>query len=204
MGLRKGKAVRDIRRPYTRHSRVKSKSYIKTVPPKHITKFEMGNVKKKFTSHISLLSKDSVQIRDHALEAARIFVNRMLETKLGRNGFYFVIKAVPHQIIREHKMLTGAGADRMQSGMKLAFGKPTSLAAQVNVGKEIFSIDVPASGIEITKDALNRIRAKLPCRTSIIIERKGLDVEDEDDDFLGLDGESIELKAETEKETVAA
>ena len=46
MALRKALAyTKKYARPYTRQSRKKGKSYIKTVPPQKIIKFNMGNLK---------------------------------------------------------------------------------------------------------------------------------------------------------------
>ena len=168
MALRKGIAYRHLERPYTRKSRVKSKGYIKTVPHTKIVKFQMGNLQKKFSYKLALVSKENVQVRDNAIEAARMTINRILEAKLGKNNYFFRIRVYPHHILREHKMLTGAGADRLQSGMKLSFGRPVGIAAQLKEGDEIFEIGVEKNGIEIAKTAFNSIRSKLPCTTAIV------------------------------------
>ena len=168
MALRKGIAYRHLERPYTRKSRVKSKGYIKTVPHTKIVKFQMGNLQKKFSYKLALVSKENVQVRDNAIEAARMTINRILEAKLGKNNYFFRIRVYPHHILREHKMLTGAGADRLQCGMKLSFGRPVGIAAQLKEGDEIFEIGVEKNGIEIAKTAFNSIRSKLPCTTAIV------------------------------------
>jgi len=66
-------------------------------------------------------------------------------------------------------MLTGAGADRMSSGMSLSFGKAIGVAAQVKAGEEIIAISVDKNGLETAKDAIRKIRAKLPCSTTLKI-----------------------------------
>ncbi len=128
----------------------------------------MGNLQKKFSYKLALVSKENVQVRDNAIEAARMTINRILEAKLGKNNYFFRIRVYPHHILREHKMLTGAGADRLQSGMKLSFGRPVGIAAQLKEGDEIFEIGVEKNGIEIAKTAFNSIRSKLPCTTAIV------------------------------------
>lgn len=173
MALRKGVAYRNYERPWTRKSRKRSKSYIKTIPPKKIVKFQMGNTKRKFPLKLSLVTKDRIQLRDNSIEAARMTINRHLEDNLGINNYHFFIRVYPHQILREHKMLTGAGADRLQSGMKLAFGKPVGAAARINVGDEIFAISIDEGGLVIAKEAFRRIKAKLPCSTSVLIVKIG-------------------------------
>lgn len=170
MGLRKGSAYRELERPYTRKSRVKSKSYIKTIPGTKIVKFQMGNPQKNYSYRVSLVSKNDVQVRDNAIEAARQTINRSLDSKLGKQNYFFSIRIYPHHILREHKMLTGAGADRLQSGMKLSFGKPIGVAAQVKEGDELFSVLVDKQGINAVKEAFKKASPKLPCTTSIKIE----------------------------------
>jgi len=175
MALTRAKAIRTIDRPYTRKSKVKSKGYIKTVPPKHIVKFMMGDSfkyqQKGFTYIIKLVSKDAMQIRDNAIEAARTHILRELELIAGKD-FYFAISVYPHHIIREHKQAAVAQADRIFQGMQKAFGKPTSLAAQLKPGKEIFTIALNnESLIPKLRLALWKIRPKLSCRTRIDVEK---------------------------------
>ena len=170
MALRKGIAYRHLVVPYTRRSRKKSKAYIKTSPPIKIVKFQMGNVNRQFQYKLALISKVSIQVRDNAIEAARLSINRQLESKLGTSNYKFLIRKYPHHVLREHKMLTGAGADRMSSGMSLAFGKPIGVAAQVYAGEEILVIGVDKNGLALAKDAIRKIRAKLPGSTTLKIE----------------------------------
>jgi ribosomal protein L16/L10AE len=44
----------------------------------------------------------------------------------------------PHQIIREHKRVNVAQADRFQEGMKKAYGKPAAVAARVDRRDDVF------------------------------------------------------------------
>ena len=168
MALRKGIAYRHLKVPYTRKSR--KKSYIKTTPATKIVKFQMGNVNKQFQYKLTLTTNTTLQIRDNAIEAARLSINTALESKLGLSNYKFIIRVYPHHILREHKMLTGAGADRMSSGMSLSFGKPVGVAAQVKAGEEIIVIGVEKNGLEIAKEAIRKIKAKLPCSTTLKIE----------------------------------
>lgn len=176
MALRKaGSYSKKYTRPYTRKSKVKSKSYIKTIPPQKIVKFFMGNQKAfkegKLPIILHLISEENSQVRDNALEASRQYVNKQLETNLGAQ-FFFAVKVVPHHILRENKMITGAGADRMQTGMQLSFGKAIGRAALVPAGKEIFIIAVEnEKASSIARGSLERVKAKLPCKTRIISEK---------------------------------
>ncbi len=158
--------------PYTRKSKKRSKSYIKTVPNKKLVKFQMGNSdlyrQGKLSYEVSLVSKEDVQIRDFALEACRQYINKKLEAQLAKQ-YFFQVKVHPHHIQRENRMLTGAGADRMQTGMQLSFGKTMNLAAIVKKGKEIFTIAVvDEKGEKIAREILKKIKPKLPCKTGFV------------------------------------
>ena len=162
-------------RPYTRKSKVKAKSYIKTIPPQKIVKFFMGNREAfeqgKLPIVLSMISEEQVQIRDNSLEACRQYINKQLETAFGAQ-FYFLVKVAPHHILRENKMLTGAGADRMQTGMQLSFGKAIGRAALVPPKKEIFTVAIENErAASETRKFLEKIKAKLPGRTRIITQR---------------------------------
>ncbi len=163
-------------RPYTRQSNVQSKSYIKTVPNHKIVKFKMGDIKRYdkegFNYVLKLKSLEKVQIRDNALEAVRQLIHKAVDKELAGN-YYFEVKPFPHHILRENKMLTGAGADRMQSGMQQSFGKASGRAAIVKPGKEILIVAVPTQkSTKTARHALQIARAKLPCKTKIIMEKK--------------------------------
>lgn len=168
-GLRKGIAYRKVVRPYTRKSKFKAKSYIKAVPLSKIVKFDMGNPQKKYDMKISLVSKQNIQIRHNALESARIIVNRKLNKSLGTD-YFFKVRPYPHHVLRENKMLTGAGADRMQSGMQQAFGKPVGLAAQVKVGQPIFTAYVNRESVNHAKTALMSATPRMPGKFKVVIE----------------------------------
>lgn len=174
MALRKGSAYRHHERPYTRKSRKKSKSYIKTIPGTKIVKYVMGHATRKFSYKVVLVSREDVQVRDNAIESVRTTVNRVLEKKLGIGNYRFTVRVHPHHILREHKMLTGAGADRMQSGMKNSFGKPTNRAARVRAGDELFIAEVGKANLEIAKFAMKRAKAKIPGSVGIVMEKVGV------------------------------
>lgn len=176
MGLRKAAAYSKKKVvPYTRKSKRKSKAYVKTVPPANIVKYTMGNEhafdEGKFPLHLTLVTTENVQIRDGALEACRQFVNKKLE-KSFPGQYVFRIIPHPHHIQRENKMLTGAGSDRMQTGMQLSFGKTIDRAAIVKKGHGIFFIAVANKKIEQeARKLLNTIRSKLPCKTRVEAEQ---------------------------------
>lgn len=160
--------------PFTRVSSQKGKSYIKTVPPQAIVKFSMGFWQMfsggKLPHVLTLVSDENAQIRHNALEAARQYVHKRLDTELPGQYFFKVIP-YPHHIQRENKMLTGAGSDRMQTGMQLSFGKSVGRAAIVKRGSGIFMIAVPnEKATQLVREIIRIVKPKLPCRTKVLYE----------------------------------
>ena len=75
----------------------------------------------------------------------------------------------PHQILRENKQATGAGADRVSQGMRLSFGKNVGTAARVQRGQTVISIKTEPENYLAAKDALRKANCKFPtpCTTSV-------------------------------------
>ena len=176
MGLRKAAAYSKKRvRPYTRKSTKKAKSYIKTIPQNKIVKFKMGQLKDfdngKLKFIVKLISGEKVLIRDHALEACRQFIHKRLDTGL-TGQYYFEVKPYPHHILRENKVLTGAGADRMQTGMQKSFGSSMGRAAIVKSKKEIFKVAVHNEKARLfAMKVLVQIKSKIPCKSRLMMEK---------------------------------
>lgn len=167
-GLRKAKCYRKVVRAYTRKSKYKSKSFVKGVPNSKIVKYDQGNLKKEFEGHVCLFTKEKIQIRHNALEAARVVINRHLSRNMG-NNYHLKLRVYPHHVLRENKMLTGAGADRMQSGMSHSFGKPIGTAAQLKKNQKIFSVYIDKKDVEAAKAALEKAFHRLPCKCGVEI-----------------------------------
>lgn len=167
--LRKFVAYRGLERPYTRTSKFKAKAYIRMTPNVKVVRFDTGDPSKTFEYTLNLLSKSDLQIRDNALESARQTSNRLLESRLGVNGFHLKVKAYPYHVLREHALAAGAGADRFSSGMAHSFGKPIGVAARVKKGQTIFQISVDKQNLEVARQALERASKKLPCSCTIQI-----------------------------------
>ena len=160
--------------PYTRISKQKSKAYIKAVPSQKIVKFTMGNQAGfkdgKFKYLLTLATDEDIQIRHNALEACRQYVNKKLETTFP-GQYMFKVMSFPHHIQREHRMLTGAGADRMSAGMQLSFGKAMGKAVILKKGKGIFfAALISPKAVSLTRHWYKQIKAKLPCRTRVLYE----------------------------------
>ena len=171
MGIRKFKCYREVKRAYTRKSKFKKKNFIKAMPDLNIGKFEMGNTKKHFEYSAKLVSKVDHQVRQNALESVRVLANKKLDKELGATSYRFRINLYPHHALRENKMIVGAGADRMQSGMQLAFGKVVGVAAQAKKGKTVVEILVDGSGLETVKNILKSLTPRLPGKYSIEVAK---------------------------------
>jgi large subunit ribosomal protein L10e len=170
-GLRKGHCYTPVKRAYTRKSKFKKKGYIKAVPNSKIVRYDMGNSKKQFPYTVDLISKAPIQVRHNSLESARQIVNRRLTLGLG-NNFFFKIRVYPHHILRENKMISGAGADRMQTGMQKAFGRPIGVAAQLKKGQKLFTIQVEEAGVKAAKESLHKAIHRIPGQYSIQINKQ--------------------------------
>ncbi|MFW5852938.1 MAG: 50S ribosomal protein L16 [Nanoarchaeota archaeon] len=157
-------------RPYTRKSKYREKSYIRASPTCKVIRFDMGNLRADFPYTLHLSVNSELQIRHNSLEAARLTANRHLEKNLGKQGFYLKLRTYPHHFLRENPLASGAGADRMSTGMKCAFGKIVGLAAQLDKGQRIFSVSVNKAGIPAAKMALAKSAKKLPCGCTVVFE----------------------------------
>jgi large subunit ribosomal protein L10e len=170
MGLRPGRCYHHLKKkPYTRLSiRRPRKSYVKGVPISKIHQFEVGkDIGFPLTFYIE--NRTDIQIRSNSLEAARVIATKYLTKKLGENNFFLKILVVPHHILRENSMATGAGADRFSEGMRHSFGKPIGRTARVKGGQKIFLIRTPTNSETVAKEALKRAIDKLPGDCRIVI-----------------------------------
>ncbi len=165
--IRKFSAYRRLERPYTRKSKYRKKSYVRATPNSKIVRYVMGNLKSEFPESIDLISKDNIQIRHNAIESARLICNRRLESTVGKLNYKFIIRMYPHHILRENPLASGAGADRMSTGMKSSFGKPIGIAAQVKKGKVLMTIETSKTHLPLVKKALKLAAYKLPCSCSV-------------------------------------
>ena len=161
----KARNFREIRgMPYTR------KKYMGGIPGSKIVKFTMGNTSKEFPYSVELVNLKEGNIRHNALEAARIAANRAMEP-LGRSNFFLKIIPYPHLVLREHKRINVAQADRFQEGMKRAYGKPVGVAASIRRGKTILLAKVDEKNIETAKLALKRASDKFPIPCRIVVKK---------------------------------
>jgi len=147
------------------------REYMGGVPAPRISQFDLGNPNGDFPVEFTLRVKELCQVRHTALEAARITANRLLTKNAGANNYYMKIRTYPHNVLRENKLATGAGADRISSGMRAAFGKAVGTAARVHPGQAIITLKVPVSAVAAAKEALWSASLKLPTPCYIVVEK---------------------------------
>lgn len=166
-----GKPGRIYRVP--KHRSFTRKEFMGGVPVSKITLFDMGDLEnaEKFPVELSLRAKEPGQMTHNAMEAARVGANRYALKVLGRSGFYMKFNLYPHEVLRENKLATGAGADRISSGMRRAFGKAVALGAKVKKDQTIMIVRVYPQHYAPGKECLRRAAAKIPMPCSIVIEK---------------------------------
>merc|ERR1711916_53979 len=91
---------------------------------------------------VHLVCYEKEQITSEALEASRIACNKYMAVNCGKENFHMRIRVHPWHVVRINKMLSCAGADRLQQGMRGAFGKALCKSARVNIGQILMSVRV--------------------------------------------------------------
>lgn len=172
MGLRPGRTIRSIERPWTRKSaKVPRKSYVVGVPQIKLHQFEAGARDGDFDTTLYLIAKEAVQMRETSIEAARVVAQKFLETKLGLINYFLKVLVYPHQVIREKPIATGAGADRYSRGMAAAFGKPVTSAVQTKENKRLIMLKLSRKNLEIGKQALKKFGLKISTPSRVEVEQ---------------------------------
>ena len=152
--------------PYTR------KQYIKGKPQSKIAKHQ-GGKQANYDYCVQLLINEKIQITHSAIESCRLAANKAVEKVAGETGYFSRLRIYPHVLLRENKMIATAGADRLQEGMRRAFGKAVNLGARVKQGQCIMEISINKPHLEVTKKALKGACVKLPGTPTIkVIELK--------------------------------
>ena len=104
----------------------------------------------------------------------------------GKEAFHLRVRVHPFHVVRINKMLSCAGADRLQTGMRGAWGKPNGSVARVNIGQIILSIrtrdscmsysfpskQLPAN--KIPQSALTLSRLSAAHNTSSLVAKRSL------------------------------
>lgn len=168
------------RRPARCYRYCKNKPYPKSrynrgVPDPKIRIFDLGKKKAstdEFPLCVHLVSDEREQLSSESLEAARVAANKYISKHAGKDSFHMRVRVHPFHVIRINKMLSCAGADRLQTGMRGAFGKPTGTVARVDIGQVLVSVRSKEANKAILIEALRRCKYKFSGRQRIVVSNK--------------------------------
>ena len=149
--------------------------YNRGVPDPKIRAYDIGHKRANYDELpicINLISKEMEQISSEALEAARVAANKILLAKCKREGYHLKMRIHPWHVLRINKMLSCAGADRLQTGMRGAYGKPIGKVARVKIDQILMSVRTKEEYVEFAKDALRRSSMKFPGRQKVMVSKK--------------------------------
>merc|ERR1712014_116410 len=88
-----------------------------------------------FPAAVHMVSDEKQRITSESMESARISANKYMVTNAGRDFFHIRMRPHPYDVLRINKTLSCAGADRLSTGMRGAFGKSYGTAARVRIGQ---------------------------------------------------------------------
>ena len=154
----------------------KNKPYIKSrfcrgVPDAKIRIFDCGAKRAPvdvFPFVVHLVSDEKEQLTSSALEAARVSANKFMIKSGGKDTFHIRCRAHPYHVLRQNKMLSCAGADRLSSGMRGSYGKPMEMSARVRIGQILLSIRTKDTQGKAAIEALRRAKFKFPGRQKVM------------------------------------
>ena len=166
MGRRPARCYRYFKsRPYPRSR------FCRGVPDPRISRYETGTkaaTAHLYPYHVRLLTLETGNISGEALEAARISSNRYMMKTCGK-AYHVKINLHPFHVLRINKMLSTAGADRLQTGMRHAFGKPYGTVARAHPFDCIMQVRTPKEGLFKAVEAFRRASFKFPGHTRVVI-----------------------------------
>jgi len=120
-----------------------------------------------FAAHMVSVEKE--QLSSEALEAARVACNKYMVKNAGKEAFHLRIRVHPWHVLRINKMLSCAGADRLQTGMRGAFGKTYGTVARVEIGQILLSVRARDVHKPQVLEALRRAKYKFPGRQRLCV-----------------------------------
>ena len=167
------------RRPSRCYRVCKNKPYPKSrfcrgVPDAKIRTYDLGSRKSgtdAFPSCVHIVCRELEQITAEALEAARIQANKYMTKNTAKEAFHMRIRAHPYHVLRINKMLSCAGADRLQTGMRQSYGKPYGTAARVRIGQILISIRTKPNFVPVACEALRRAGMKFAGKMLVVKSR---------------------------------
>ncbi|MDA9098540.1 50S ribosomal protein L16 [bacterium] len=117
-------------------------------------------------------SFEKEQISSEAMEAGRIAANKYMVKNAGKDMFHLRVRMHPFHCLRINKMLSCAGADRLQTGMRGAFGKVQGTAARIAIGQIMLSIRTKDVYTSKAVEGFRRAKFKFPGRQKIVVSRQ--------------------------------
>ena len=170
MGRRPARCYRCCRgKPYPKSR------YNRGVPDPKIRIYDIGKKKGNvdmFPYVVHIVSDEVEQISSEALEASRIAANKYLTKNVGKENFHMRCRIHPWHCLRINKMLSCAGADRLQTGMRGAFGKSYGKVARVKIGSILYSVRIREDSIKKAIEAFRRAKNKFAGRQKIVVSNK--------------------------------
>jgi large subunit ribosomal protein L10e len=145
-----------------------NKKFAPGTPNPKVARFTTGKFSDDYDYKLQIVATTRLQIRSNALEAARVAASKKLAT-VGEEAFYLRVVSYPFVVMRENKMIATAGADRLQEGMRKAFGKPIGVAARVDIGSVVLELLVKAENLDKAKAAFKAATTKLPLKYKTVI-----------------------------------
>ena len=165
------------RRPFKCYRYQKNKPYPKSrfnrgVPDPKIRIYDAGRKKvavDDFPLAVHMVSMEKEQVSSETLEASRVACNKYMVKNAGKESFHLRVRVHPWHVLRINKMLSCAGADRLQTGMRGAFGKTYGTVARVEIGQILFSVRARDIHKEQVLEAMRRAKYKIPGRQKIFV-----------------------------------
>ena len=159
---------------YTNKPYIKSR-FCRSVPDSKIRIYDLGRKRAHvddfpFCAHLVSLERENLS--SEALEAARIACNKYITKTSGKDSFHMRVRVHPFCVTRINKMLSCAGADRLQTGMRGAFGKPQGVVARVAINQIILSVRARPSAGATVLEALRRAKYKFPGQQKVVVSKK--------------------------------
>ena len=149
--------------------------YNRGVPDSKIRIYDTGNKLasvEEFPFCCHLVSYEKEYVSSESLEAARIAANKHLVTYAGKDAFHLRIRAHAFHVLRINKMLTMAGADRLQTGMRHSWGKTYGLVARVKRRQILMSIRTKDKMEKVALRALVLAKSKFPGLQKVVVSKK--------------------------------
>mmetsp|Transcript_31738 Transcript_31738/g.101131 ORF Transcript_31738/g.101131 Transcript_31738/m.101131 type:complete len:214 (-) Transcript_31738:61-702(-) len=170
MGRRPAKCYR-----YAKGKAWPKSRFVRGVPDPKIRIYDTGKKRipcEEFPAVAHMVCDENQQITSESMEAARISTNKYMITNAGRDFFHIRMRPHPFHVLRINKTLSCAGADRLSTGMRGAFGKAYGTAARVHIGQVLISLRTKEEKIHIAAEALRRAKFKFAGRQKVHVSSK--------------------------------